>query len=209
MLGLCGSMQPSLAVVCRLSLPTVCGKSVFPARDWTCVPCIGREILCFLFFFYFLCSGLRWVFMAAHRLAAVAESRVYSLAVVAGVHCSDFSCRGARALGAQASVAAVHELSSCSPRALEHRLRSCDARVSCSAACGIFGDQGSNSCLLTGRQILYHWATREVPFSLLQWIFQCSYFGILKPFGSFCIPIKIGSSFCSFDLETVTFKCTA
>lgn len=54
--------------------------------------------------------------MAAPTLVAVEESRVYSLAVVAGVHCSDFSVVGAcRALGAQASVAAVHELSSCSP----------------------------------------------------------------------------------------------
>ena len=32
--------------------------------------------------------------------------------------------------------------------------------LSCSAACGIFLDQGSISCI--GRRILYHWATREV-----------------------------------------------
>ena len=30
----------------------------------------------------------------------------------------------------------------------------------CSAACGLFPDQGSNLC---GRQILYHWATKEAP----------------------------------------------
>ena len=32
--------------------------------------------------------------------------------------------------------------------------------LSCSSACGI-SDQGSNSCLLHWRQILYHWPTRE------------------------------------------------
>ena len=92
-----------------------------PSQGLNLCPLHWKGDSLFFVFFNFLCSGLRWVFMAAHRLAAVAESRVYSLAVVAGVHCSDFSCCGARALGAQASVAAVHELSSCSPRALEHR----------------------------------------------------------------------------------------
>ena len=44
-------------------------------------------------------------------------------------HCSGFSCYGAQALGAQASVVAAH-------------------RLSCSTACGILLDQGSNLCLL-------------------------------------------------------------
>ena len=44
-------------------------------------------------------------------------------------HCSGFSRCGARALGHAGSVAVVHGLS-------------------CSAACGIFPDQGSNLCLL-------------------------------------------------------------
>ena len=43
-------------------------------------------------------------------------------------HCSGFSCYGAQALGAQASVIAAH-------------------RLSCSMACGIL-DQGSDLCLL-------------------------------------------------------------
>ena len=34
---------------------------------------------------------------------------------------------------------------------------------SCSAACGIFPDQGSNPGPCIGRQILNHCATREVP----------------------------------------------
>ena len=39
---------------------------------------------------------------------------------------------------------------------------------SCSAACGIFPDQGSNLCHCIGRQILNHCATREAPHSLLR-----------------------------------------
>ena len=56
---------------------------------------------------------------------------------------------------------------SCNPWALEHRLNSCGARLSCYAACGIFQDQGLNPCLLHWQVMLYHWATREalhVPF---------------------------------------------
>ena len=37
--------------------------------------------------------------------------------------------------------------------------------LSCSAACGIFPDQGSNPCPRIGRQILNHCATREAPLS--------------------------------------------
>ena len=44
--------------------------------------------------------------------------------------CGDFSCCGARALGAQASVVVAHGLSSCGLQALEHRLSSCGARAS-------------------------------------------------------------------------------
>ena len=109
------------------------------------------------FFFNFIYFGLCWVFTAAHRLAPVVESRVCSLTVVAGFHCSDFSCCGARALGAQASVAAIHELSS---RSLWARADSVVVMrgVSGSAACAIFGDHGSNSCLL-------HWQADSLSLS--------------------------------------------
>ena len=43
--------------------------------------------------------------------------------------CGGFSCCGARALGARASVAAAHGLSSCGSQALEHRLNSCGPRA--------------------------------------------------------------------------------
>ena len=38
--------------------------------------------------------------------------------------------------------------SNCGSQALERRLSSCGAGLSCSAACGIFPDQGSNPCPL-------------------------------------------------------------
>ena len=55
---------------------------------------------------------------------------------------------GARALGVQTSVVVACELSSCGSLALERRLSSCGHGLSCSAACGIFPDQGSNRCPL-------------------------------------------------------------
>ena len=42
-------------------------------------------------------------------------------------HCGGFSCYGAQALGAWASVVAARGLSSCGTQALEHRLSSCGA----------------------------------------------------------------------------------
>ena len=44
-------------------------------------------------------------------------------------HCRGFSCCGARALGAQASVVVAHGLSSCGLQALEHKLSSCGTRA--------------------------------------------------------------------------------
>ena len=110
-----------------------------------------------LFFFFFLkgCTffkviylfiyfWLRWVFIAARGLSAVAVSGGYS-----SLLCTGFSLRwplllrstGSRCTG---SVVVVHGLS-------------------CSAACGIFPAQGSNPCPCIGRQILNHCTTREVP----------------------------------------------
>ena len=43
-----------------------------------------------------------------------------------------------------------------------------------------FPDQGSNPCLMLGRQILYHWATREVP-PLTGWAFaMVNMFHVIK-----------------------------
>ena len=68
-------------------------------------------------------------------------------------HCGGFSCCGARALGAQASVAVARGLSSCGSRALERRISSCDARAS--LLCGMWDLPGPGlkpvSLALAGR----------------------------------------------------------
>ena len=56
-------------------------------------------------------------------------------------HCGGFSCCRARALGAWASVVVAHRLYSAGSVVVVHGL-------SCSVACGIFPDQGSNPCPL-------------------------------------------------------------
>ena len=85
-------------------------------------------------FYFWLC----WAFVAARGLSLVV-SRV-GATLRCGVwasHCGGFSCCGAQALGARASVVVAQGLS-------------------CSAACGIFPDQGLNPCPL-------HWQADSYP----------------------------------------------
>ena len=56
----------------------------------------------------------------------------------------------------QASVVAALGLGNCSSQALEHSSVVVAHGLSCSAACGIFLDQGSNLCLL-------HWQVDSLP----------------------------------------------
>ena len=108
----------------------------------------------YLFFKNFIYFCLRWVFLL-HGLSLVAMSGATLPCSAWTSHCGGFSCYGARALGVQASVVVAHRLSS-----VVHRL-------SCSAACGIFPDQGSNPCPL-------HWqvdSTTEPPGKSLSPIF--------------------------------------
>ena len=66
----------------------------------------------------------------------------------ARAHCGGFPCCRARALGARASVVVARRLQSTGSVVVAHGL-------SCSAACGIFLDQGSNPCPL-------HWQADNV-----------------------------------------------
>ena len=66
-------------------------------------------------------------------------------------HFGGFSCCGARALEPADSVAVACRLKSTGSVLMMHRL-------CCSAACGIFPDQGSNPCLL-------HWQADSLPVS--------------------------------------------
>ena len=120
-------------------------------RDRTHVPCIGRWILFFCFFW--LC----WVFVSVRGLSLVAASGGHSSSLCAGLSLSRallLQSTGSRHTG---SVVVAHG-------------------PTCSVACGIFPDQGSNPCPLhwqadsqplrhqgsPSRWILNHCATREV-----------------------------------------------
>ena len=63
-----------------------------------------------MFFKKLIYIWLRWVFVAARRLSLVTASRGATLRCGARAsHCGGFSCCGAQALGAWASVVVVHE----------------------------------------------------------------------------------------------------
>ena len=92
-----------------------------------------------------------------HGLSLVAVSGGYSL-----LWCAGFSLRWLLLLRSMGSRRAG--FSSCGSWALERMGSVVVAHeLSCSAACGMFPDQGSNLCALLGRQIPNHCATREVP----------------------------------------------
>ena len=79
--------------------------------------------------FIYLFIGCVGSSVAVRRLSLVAASGGYSWLWCTASHSCGFFCCGARALGARASVVVAHGLS-------------------CSVACGIFPDQGSNPCPL-------------------------------------------------------------
>ena len=115
--------------------------------------CCFKAVHILNLFIYF---RLHWVFVAAHRLSLVAASRGYS-----SLRCTGFSLQwllllqstgsmraGFRSCGTWAqqlwhvgSAVAARGLQSTGSVAVAHGL-------SCSAACGIFPDQGSNPCPL-------------------------------------------------------------
>ena len=81
------------------------------------------------FFLILFIFWLRSVFIAARGLSLVGRAGVILRCGVRVSHCSGFSCCGARALGARASIVAARRLSSCGSQALERRLSSCCARA--------------------------------------------------------------------------------
>ena len=124
----------------------------------------------------FLFFWLHWIFVAAHGLSPVVASRGYS-----SLWCTGFSLRwllllqstGPRCVG---SIVVARGILSAGSVVVVQRL-------SCSVACGIFLDQGSNPCPL-------HWdhcATREVPHASF-WIMVFSGYmpssGIAGSYGS-------------------------
>ena len=103
----------------------------------------------FLKFYLFIDLWLRWVFVAAWGLSLVSASRAYSSVVMHGLLIEAASlvaeqCCGFN-VGARGAVAP--RLQSIGSTDMAHGF-------SCSSACGIFPDQGSNLCLL--HWWLYH-----------------------------------------------------
>ena len=100
----------------------------------------GMEVY-FYWFIYLAASGFHcctWAFPTCAKWGPALPCSAWAS------HCCDFSCCGARALGAWASVVAACRLSSCVTQASVVAAR----EPSSSVACGLFLDQGSNPCPL-------------------------------------------------------------
>ena len=80
----------------------------------------------FNFYFIFVCVGSLLLCMGFLQLWAAGATLCCS---ARAFHCHGFSCCGAQALGARASVVVARSLSSCGSRDLERRLSSCGARA--------------------------------------------------------------------------------
>ena len=124
-----------------VSIQTVC-LLVGAFNPFTFKVITNRYILFLRSISLYLLILLIYLFLAVLGLHCCAGATLHCGARVS--HCGGFSCCGAQAVGAQASVVVAHG-------------------VSCSMACGIFLYQGSNTCPCIGRQILNHCATREAP----------------------------------------------
>ena len=105
----------------------------------------GFHIWAVTFFFFLLC----WVFVAGPWLSLVAGAGATLHCSGQASPCSGFSCCGAQALGTWTSVVVARGLQNAGSVVVAHRL-------SCSATCGIFPDQGSNPCPL-------HWQADSQP----------------------------------------------
>ena len=109
----------------------------------------------FDFFFFFLIKLFIHLFLAAFGLccclwasSSCGEWGLLFIAVRGLLITVDSLCCGAPALGARAAVGVARGLSSCGLWALEPGSVVVVHGLSCSAACGIFPDQGLNLCPL-------------------------------------------------------------
>ena len=175
------NLLPSLLLVQIVNFFQLFLKALVPITQYTIF--VFRLLLFFflIFIYLFIYLWLCWVFVSVRGFSPVAASGSHSSSRCAGLSLSRpllLRSTGSRCAG---SVAVAHGLS-------------------CSAACGIFPDQGSNPCPCIGRQILNHCATREAPtihnltFSyMLSWI---------SSLGSKILRVKT-TSFSLFQLSSV------
>ena len=134
-----------LKVIIKYNLDSLC-CTIYPCSLFTYF--IHGSLYQYLFFKKFIYFWLHWVFVAVCGLPLVVVSRSYS-----SLQCVDFSFRwlllwqsmgsrtGLQQLVQEGSVVVVCGLESAGSVVVAHGL-------SCSEACGIFPDQGSNPCPL-------------------------------------------------------------
>ena len=120
-------------------------------RNWIHDPCfcwwsLFKNILC-IYLCIFVCAESS----SLCRLSLASECGGYSLGAACGLLVAVASLVAGHKLSSkQASVAVACGLNSCNSWAIEPNSIAVTHRLSCSAACGIFLDQGSNSCPLNG-----------------------------------------------------------
>ena len=137
--------------------------------SWTFI--VGRFFKYFYLFIYLLFFWLCWVFVSVRGLSLVVASGGHFSSRCAGISLSRpllLRSTGSRRAG---SVVVAHG-------------------SSCSTACGIFPDWGSNRVPCIGRQILNHCTTREAPcceifnhsfiFSACDWSVHIFYFFLVQ-----------------------------
>ena len=112
-----------------LLIPTSYSFPPLPPSPLATTSLLSLDTLFFLinYLFIFGCVGsllLRAGFFQLRRAGATLRCGARAS------HCGGFSCCGARALGARASVVVARGLSSCGSQALERRLSSCGTRAS-------------------------------------------------------------------------------
>ena len=117
--------------------------------------------------FYLFSLWLCWVFIAAWGPSPVVASGVYSLVAMPGLLTAVISLVVEH--GPQAC--RLPQLQNTGPWVLGQSVVVAH-RLSCSVACGIFLDQGSNPCPCFGWWVLYHWVTKE---TLEEVVKQCQY----------------------------------
>ena len=105
----------------------------------------------FFLIFHLFIFGCDWSSMLIRLFSSFSECRLFSSCGVWASHCGGFSCCRAWALEHTGYRSCSSGLSSPGSVVVAHGL-------SCSMACGIFPDQGSNSCLL-------HWHMNSLPLS--------------------------------------------
>ena len=118
-----------------------------------------NTMLLFLFYFFkfiFKFFRLHRLFIVVHGLSLAVVSGVYSSCGAQASHGGGFSCCRARAPGLTGSVVASLGLRS-PDSVVVHRL-------SCSVACGVLPEQGSNPCPCIARWIIGHCTIKEALF---------------------------------------------